>query len=55
MGAVVNKFLQRIIHKAVLAHTAQAGKRGRCDAHPKVRAKPRAVGAHMSRVLLAFV
>ncbi len=50
---MVNKNLQRIIHKPMLRHLALAGEPGRGNAHAKVRAKARAVGAGVAFVLLS--
>lgn len=48
VNALVNKFLQRIIHKAVLGHPAQANEGWATDAHPKMGAKTEAVGPRVS-------
>src|SRR5574337_550186 len=53
--AMVNKNLQRIIHKPMLRHLALAGEQGGGDAYAKLGAKAGAVRARVSFVLPAFV
>jgi hypothetical protein len=55
MKALVNKLLQRIIHKPVTRHPTQTRKSWRADANTKMRALSGPVSACMACMRSAFV
>jgi len=52
---LVDKILQRIIHKAMLGHAGFSGKKRRSNAHPEMGAKTGSVGASVPGVGGAFI
>jgi hypothetical protein len=55
MKALVNKLLQRIIHKPMARYPRQAHKSQGADTHTKVGAFAGAIGPGMAGMLIAFV
>jgi len=55
MDTLVDKILQRIIHKAMARHARFSGEKGRRNAHPEMGAKTGAVGTGVPSVQAAFV
>ena len=53
--ALVEVFLQRIIHKAVLPDAADSGKRRTADTHPKMGAVAKSVGTRVAGMGGAFI
>ena len=55
MKALVNKLLQRIIHKPMARYPRQADKSQGADSHTKVGAFPGAIRPGMTGMLIALV
>jgi len=55
MQALVDKFLQRIIHKAMACNPRFTSENGTLNANPEMRPKASAVGAYVACMRSTFV
>ena len=55
VNALVDKFLQGIIHKAMLGNAALSSHHRRMNTHPEMRTESGAVGTGVTRVITTFI